>query len=186
MSKQNTIQAAFHALIWALMSCFLAGCLSNVEVPKTDMSTGSKSEPLFIPKVMADLDIKQQPSALTTQWTQPVRLENAKLRTLARLQWKADADLIIEPKYSVTSDEKEMSVTVTGYAAKYKNVRNMADADHKRLQRAELLKSKFTTLTYDSASSVSSTPEQAVSATPLLVGGGIVLGLILLLVATGN
>jgi len=94
---------------------------------------------------LADLDINQSRSSTVIRRQAPYNLESMMVVALSSLQWKTGADLIIEPRYSVSEKNGLAVVTVTGYPAHYRNLRMLSTDDVRLMQafkKAPVAKSK--------------------------------------------
>ena len=116
--------------------CFVSCAVTKTETAKVRDVAGIV---LHVPTV-ADLDV---PANRVTETLNirlatnmkglPILTEQVKNYTTAQLLKKHDADVLIEPRYSVEAalgySKSTFTVTVSGYPAKYKNFRPMIESD---------------------------------------------------------
>lgn len=91
--------------------------------------------------VLADLDIKDiKVSGSARALEMP--LENIKNNAVNDALIKANADVLVEPKFVIEKSTQGTIVTVTGYPATYKNFRNIKVEDIPLLQLGAKQKAK--------------------------------------------
>lgn len=84
---------------------------------------------------VADMDVSKNKVSTTVEWKwtplSSVSIEAQKDNATAELLKEADADVVVEPQYTVKRRGlfRGGSLTVTGYPAKYRNFRAMTPAD---------------------------------------------------------
>ena len=127
--------------------------------------------------VVADLEVKEEKVTGTATGNSANSVSDMKVEAIADAVKKANADVLIEPKFETVTSGSKTEVTVTGYPATYKNFRPITKED------AELIKEGVVkrTETYESAKATKKKgPVGAiVGITSGLVGLLIMLGLIL-------
>jgi hypothetical protein len=126
------------------------------------VSNSSKTMPVISPNifttpVVADLKISDKKvSAQTTGIAAtPKKIRsvtaNLKIDAVADEIKKNDCDVLVEPVYTVVSEGSSISVTVTGYPAKYSNFRNYtpADSNSVKLRNSNSVEQKTSTAVLD-------------------------------------
>lgn len=132
------------ATLILLAVIFMTSCspYTYTSFMKYDESTVRYMNPvmtaMLVTPTIADLDISKEkisvtetyPNTLSTNAyyasVNDVTIENIKSYTLSKAAKKYDADVIVSPSYEIHTSEngETIDVTVTGYPAKYINIRN--------------------------------------------------------------
>lgn len=84
--------------------------------------------------VIVDLDVKETKVTGTATMSTNMTLEAVKREAVADALRKANADVLVEPKFQTTTDHGRTTATVTGFPATYSNFRPIKEEDVKLLQ----------------------------------------------------
>lgn len=107
----------------AISSCSTAK-LSTTEVTTTEIDKlGVQQQPL-----LTDLDVKETKVSGVANGSSTA-IAKLKQEAVAQALEKSNADILIEPTYSIETKSTKSTVTVTGFAANYKNFRKKTEAD---------------------------------------------------------
>ncbi len=94
--------------------------------------------------VVADLDVAPNKITGTATLSAPSSLDLAKEMAVNNALNSVKADVLIEPKYETSSDEKQVTATVSGWPGTYKNFRQIKPEDVPLLQAGQLQKAQVT------------------------------------------
>ena len=100
---------------------FLSSC-KMVRVHTADAQDVSKTHIIQMPLV-ADLEVDMTRKVTGTAKLNKSSKEFVKMTAMADALKNSGADVIVEPSYDITYRRKSVEVVVTGFAAKYKNIR---------------------------------------------------------------
>jgi hypothetical protein len=125
MTNKLILSITFFSLILFLNSCsstkYSYSSIKTVDVG----SSGIIQKPLVV-----DLDVKaQKVSGNASTSNSNLTEEEVKRIALADALQKANADILVEPRYEVNIEDGNMRVSVTGWPANYKNFRNVTNED---------------------------------------------------------
>ncbi len=130
--------------------------------------------------VIADLDIQQTKAKGTASDKTNVlggieAIKNEAVKDV--LSRSGDADVLIEPNFTVTTKGSVATVEVTGYPARYKSFRNIEEKDTTWLKNtSDIHKARI----YDPSEKSDFTKEQPKKKTGWIIAGSIVGGVLLL------
>lgn len=104
----------------------------------TTVATDIKGPTVIQKPVVADLDVKE--SRVTGSATAKRSITETEIKQMAVYDAlkKSNSDVLVEPRYEITTNMKETTVTVTGYPGTYKNFRPMEVQDTMFIDRAAL------------------------------------------------
>ncbi len=105
---------------------------------KTAVSSDIQGPTVIQKPVVADLDVKEKKVSGTATAKGSKRVSELKEMALNDALTKANADVLIEPRYEISTSGNKSTVTVTGYPATYKNFRPMEPADTIFIQKRGL------------------------------------------------
>lgn len=121
-----------------LIGCTAAVLLSSCStISHTAHTAGVDTEVYSV--TVADMDVSPQKAAKTIEWKwtplSTVSIETQKENAEAELLKDADADVVVEPQFTIHRRGlfRGGSVTVTGYPAKYSNFRTMTKEDAEKI-----------------------------------------------------
>jgi len=105
---------------------------------KTAVSSDIHGPTVIQKPVVADLDVQEKKVSGTATAKGSKRVSELKEMALNDALTKANADVLIEPRYEISTSGNNSTVTVTGYPATYKNFRPMEPADTMFIQKRGL------------------------------------------------
>lgn len=108
---------------------FLFVFVSCSTVSKTTRSSYVEGPEVVQRPVVADLEVGTAHVTGTAKGKRSTGVNNVKQLAIADALIKSGADVLIEPRFEITTSFRTISVTVTGYPATYKNFRPMEAAD---------------------------------------------------------
>lgn len=114
-----------------LISTFLASCAVIEKTAKTMDIYGAG---VIQNPVLVDLDVKETKVSGSATGGIGTALENIKQYAVTDALNKANADILVQPKFEIETSEGQSTVTVTGFPATYKNFRSMKPEDAPLLQ----------------------------------------------------
>jgi hypothetical protein len=124
------------------LSILCIGILASTVACKSYSKTTVEKDisgPTVIQKpVVADLEVGQERISGTVTDKRSVPLNELKRAALTDALTKSKSDVLVEPRYEVTTDARKTTVTVTGYPAKYKNFRPMEAKDTMFIDKTQL------------------------------------------------
>lgn len=92
--------------------------------------------------VVADLDIREPKISGSAVFVSGADIENIKTYAVADALKKANADVMVEPRFETITDRGRTTVTVTGWAGNYKNFRQASGADLSLMEAGVMQKAK--------------------------------------------
>ena len=112
----------------AISSVLLSSCAAIVK------SADVKTANIWGPKItqiptLADLDVKEQKVKVYHVGKKGVLMTNLKALAVTDALNKSNADVLVEPRYTLVSTGSEISIKVSGYPATYRNFRAMEQKD---------------------------------------------------------
>ena len=110
---------------------FISCVTTRVGTAKTIDITG---QGVMHKPVIADLDIKQEKVSKTVTLKNVLSIDNAKNEVVRDLLREKNADVLVEPSFDSKTKNSTTELTVFGYAASYKNFRNIEEKDIKFLE----------------------------------------------------
>lgn len=121
-----------------LIGCAATALLSSCSTISHTAHTAGVDTKVYSVTV-ADMDVSPQKAAKTIEWKwtplSTVSIETQKENAEAELLKEADADVVVEPQFTIHRRGlfRGGSVTVTGYPAKYSNFRTMTKEDAEKI-----------------------------------------------------
>ena len=113
-------------------SVMLTSCVTTrIGTAKTMDITG---QGVMHKPVIVDLDVKQEKVSKTVILKDVVSIDNAKNEVVRDLLREKNADVLVEPSFDSKTKNSTTELTVFGYAASYKNFRNIEEKDIKFLE----------------------------------------------------
>lgn len=112
----------------------LSSCSSAIIKTGTAKSIDIAGAGVYYKPVIADLEINQKKTSKTIILKYNDLLENSKNDIISLLLSENDADLLIEPKYELKTEDGKRELKVTGWLAYYKNFKTIEEKDIKLLE----------------------------------------------------
>ncbi|MBC7641440.1 MAG: hypothetical protein H7174_03740 [Flavobacterium sp.] len=113
-------------------SALLTSCVTTrVGTAKTMDITG---QGVMHKPVVVNLDVKQEKVSKTVILKDVTSIDNAKNEVVRDLLREKNADVLVEPSFDSKTKNSTTELTVFGYAATYKNFRNIEEKDIKFLE----------------------------------------------------
>ena len=110
----------------SIFCCFIILYISSCTTLQVDRNIFSvattRTDDLFIAPIIADLNIDQDKKTGTASGTASENLDIIKSAAIENILAKNNADILIAPNYLVVSDGRNVTVTASGYVARYINV----------------------------------------------------------------
>lgn len=126
-----------HLYLFAVLSIYFSACKTTHEPYHANYKETTTEEinnkQVIQTPVVVDLDVSET-KVTGTYSGENVTIEFAKNKSLADAITKSGADVLVEPIYEVDVNDKTITVTVHGYAGKYKNFRQPQAKDSVLLQ----------------------------------------------------
>lgn len=112
------------AIVIALASCSSSKSTSNTSKTLNIYGSGVIQKPVIV-----DLDVKQTKVTATANGKLGSNIEALKAEAVSVAIKNAQADVLVEPTYTIVSNRGTSTVTVSGFPATYKNFRDITPED---------------------------------------------------------
>lgn len=126
--KKNYILACAIGALMTLTACTPLQMLQHTY--KTGKQQNVSNNLILQKPIIAELEVREaKVTNTTTVLSKQYNIEDAKQLALAELLRANKADILVSPDYDIVSDMNQITVTVTGYAASYKNFKSITAND---------------------------------------------------------
>ncbi len=127
---------AFAIVAIAFTSCGVSSKSKTSTVKTMDIVNGG----VYTKPLLADLDVKETKVTATAKGTLSKEgIDFVKNQAVASALKTTNGDILVEPKYEVETVNDDITVTVTGFPANYKNFRQLKAEDSTFLKNRVLL-----------------------------------------------
>lgn len=130
------LTSKFAALAIVAVTLLLASCATSSKSVSVDVDRISQQGFVMAKPIVADVQveirkIEGMATVKNSDFAGNVALMESTARSLAIMDAvkKGDADVIVQPMYSMTRDASTTTVSVIGFAGRYKAFRQYSDAD---------------------------------------------------------
>lgn len=107
----------------------LASCSSTKSTTNTSKTLSIYGSGVIQKPVIVDLDVKQTRISATANGKSGGNIEALKAEAVSIAVKNAQADVLVEPTYTIVSNRNTSTVTVVGFPATYKNFRDITLED---------------------------------------------------------
>ncbi len=114
-------------LSFALILIVLSSCATRKTI--TSKSAEINGPTIIQKPVIADLDVEEKKVSGVVVGKVKTPINQLKQLAIADALKKADADVLVEPRFEIDFEKTKTTVTVTGFPAKYENFRPMEEKD---------------------------------------------------------
>lgn len=115
---------ALFAIVVTLASCRGTKAVTNTSKTLNIYGAGVIQKPVIV-----DLDVKQTKVTAIAKGKLGSNIEALKAEAVSVAVKNAQADVLVEPTYTIVSDRGVSTVTVSGFPATYKNFRDITAED---------------------------------------------------------
>lgn len=116
-------------LALAISALLLASCSVQKQTTNTAKTLNIYGSGVIQKPVLTHLKVNPQKISVKYEGKGSQGIDFHKSLAIAKAMAENGADAIIEPAYEITSSASNVSIIVTGYAAKYENFRQLTGAD---------------------------------------------------------
>lgn len=107
----------------------LGSCSSMKSTTKTAKTLPIYGAGVIQKPVIVELDVQQTKVSATVNGQSGSSIENLKAEAVSMAIKNAAVDVLVEPSYTIISNSRTATVTVTGFPATYKNFRDITIED---------------------------------------------------------
>ena len=107
----------------------LASCSSTKSTTNTSKTLNIYGSGVIQKPVIVDLEVKQTKVTATVNGKLGSNIEVLKAEAVSAAVKNAQADVLVEPTYTIVSNRGTSTVTVSGFPATYKNFRDIKPED---------------------------------------------------------
>ena len=107
----------------------LASCTSTKSTTNTSKTLNIYGSGVIQKPVIVDLDVKQTKVTATAKGKLGSNIDALKAEAVSMAVKNAQADVLVEPTYTIISNRGSSTVTVSGFPATYKNFRDITVED---------------------------------------------------------
>lgn len=145
---------AFSTFLLLLTSCGITTKSKTSTVKTMDIINGG----VYTKPLLADLDVKETKVTATAKGTlSKDGIDFVKNQAVASALKTTNGDILVEPKYDIETVGDDITVTVTGFPANYKNFRQLKAEDSTFLKNRVLLNAGSANLKTNESTSVNQT-----------------------------
>ena len=107
----------------------LASCASTKSTTNTSKTLNIYGSGVIQKPVIVDLDVKQTKVTATAKGKLGSNIDALKAEAVSMAVKNTQADVLVEPTYTIVSNRGSSTVTVSGFPATYKNFRDITVED---------------------------------------------------------